>query len=1071
MRAQQLMTFDMTVPAVRIRLLSGFAMWVDDVAVPDSWRLRKGKTLVKLLALAPGHRLHRDVLAETLWPDRTPEASANNVHQALYAARRALAEAGAPASTIELRDDVVALCPAGGLTIDAEEFLAAVAAARDVAELREALAAWTGELLPEDGYAEWAGPARDRLHETRVGVVGRLAGALIACGAAEEAAALLEPLVADRPLDERLHRTLMEAQLAAGRGADALLAYNRLHAALDRELGAEPDQETRDLRQRLAGGPGIDGDESRHNLPAAVTSFVGRRRELVELDAALSRARLVTLTGPGGAGKTRLAIELGRRRAEDRRHPNGVRFVELADLRAGEQVVAAVAAAIGLRLPGGGSGVAAVVDRLHTQRVLVVLDNCEHLVAAAAALTEALLAGCPGVTVLATGREPLRVRGELTWRVPSLQLPPPGRHPDPVGLAQLESVQLFVERAGATRPGFALDATTSEPVALICRRLDGIPLALELAAARLAHLSVAELAARLDNALSLLSYGPPGGLDRQHTLAATIDWSHALLTETERALFRRLSVFAGGFDLDAVERVGAGVGPDPVGTLSRLIDKSLVVAHLGAAGGRYRLLEVIRQYAAARLDAAERAECRRWHRDYYADRAARLDPDRARPVVGEPPRWFADEHDNLRVALAAALADDPEQALRLATSTWRFWMSRGMIEEGTRWLRRALDAHPERSTLRAAALYGLAVLSTRLGQAGPLDGIGAELVAIAADSGDGAQLAAAHHQQTVLAFMAGDWPRTDALQAQTLVEAAGVPTVLTSTLHVAAILALSRGELEDAGRRLADAGAALAAVPESADPFLITMSPAFVVERRAGWTYVIGEETMWLARRVGRAQATAHLLLTRAMHARLAGDLDGSLQLLEAAASAFRSLGDRYGQALTVAQRGHALRWAGDADASRSCFETAEALRCALGDLRGVALALDGQALADAVDGRAERARLLGGRALAGMRRGGDVAGIGFTAWNLATVQVLLGDLPAAAELLEHPAVGPDSPGWQRAIGWNRLLLADIRRRLGDSRHEAAAAAAQEMFTRLGDRAGLAELRGMRAKGTQSEPS
>ena len=548
------MTCDVTVPAVRIRLLGGFAVWVGGVVVPDSWRLRKAKTLVKLLALAPGHRLHRDVLAETLWPDRAPEASANNVHQALHAARRALAGAGAgaPASTIELRDDVVALCPAGALTVDAEEFLAAATDACDVPALRAALAPWSGELLPEDGYAEWAGPARDRLHETWVGVVERLAGALIACGAAGEAAALLEPLAADRPLDEPLHRSLMEALLAGGRRADALLAYNRLHTALYHELGTEPDPETRDLRQRLAGGPGIDGDELRHNLPAAVTSFVGRHRELAELDAALSRSRLVTLTGPGGAGKTRLAIELGRCRAEDRRHPDGVRFVELADLRADEQVIAALAAAIGLRLPGGGSGVAAVVDRLHAQRVLVVLDNCEHLVTATAALTATLLTGCPGVTVLATGREPLRVPGELTWRVPSLQLPAPGRHPDSAGLAQLESVQLFVERAGAARPGFVLDATTSDPVALICRRLDGIPLAIELAAARLAHLSAAELAARLDNALSLLSYGPPGGLDRQHTLAATIGWSHALLTDIERGLFRRLSVFAGGFDLDAV---------------------------------------------------------------------------------------------------------------------------------------------------------------------------------------------------------------------------------------------------------------------------------------------------------------------------------------------------------------------------------------------------------------------------------------------------------------------------------------------------------------------------------------
>jgi DNA-binding SARP family transcriptional activator len=181
------MTFDVTVPTVRIRLLGGFAVWVGYVVVPDNWRLRKAKTLVKLLVLAPGHRLHRDVLAETLWPDRTPKASANNVHQALHAARRALAEAGAPASTIELRDNVVTLCPAGGLTVDAEEFLAAATDACDVPALREALAAWAGELLPEDGYAEWAGPARDRLHETWVGVVGRLARALIACAATGEA--------------------------------------------------------------------------------------------------------------------------------------------------------------------------------------------------------------------------------------------------------------------------------------------------------------------------------------------------------------------------------------------------------------------------------------------------------------------------------------------------------------------------------------------------------------------------------------------------------------------------------------------------------------------------------------------------------------------------------------------------------------------------------------------------------------------------------------------------------------------------------------------------------------------
>ena len=320
--------------------------------------------------------------------------------------------------------------------------------------------------------------------------------------------------------------------------------------------------------------------------------------------------------------------------------------------------------------------------------------------------------------------------------------------------------------------------------------------------------------------------------------------------------------------------------------------------------------------------------------------------------------------------------------------------------------------------------------------------------------------------------MSGDWSRADELQARTLGESVHVPAVRTSAMHFAALLAMNRGEPGAAGQRLAEAGAALAEQPRSVDPFLITMSLGFVVERRAGWACVVGEETMWLARRVGADQAAAHLLLTRAMHARLGGDLAGSLGLLEAAGEMFGSLKDRHGQALTVAQRGHALRWAGDPEASRRCFEEAETLRRALGDRRGVALAIDGQALAAAVEGRADRARLLGGRALAGMRRGGDVAGIGFTAWNLAVVEVLLGDLPAAVDLLEHPVVGPTSPGWHRALGWNRLLVADIRRRLGDPDRQAAAAAeAHATFVRLGERAGLAELRNIRAKGLQIGPS
>jgi predicted ATPase/DNA-binding SARP family transcriptional activator len=1056
-----------TAPSVelRVQLLGGFGVWVDGRPVPDRWRLRKAKSLVKLLALAPEHQLHREVLIERLWPDHPPVAAANNLHQALYAARRAITAAGAPPSVLVLRNAIVALCPNAALVVDSDVFLRSAAAAEDVAGLRAALELWTGGLLPGDIYADWACAARTQLDEERVRVTRRLAALLIGAGAGDEAVEFVEPLAADRPLDEPLHRTLVRSLMAAGRRDEALRAYERLRGALYRELSREPDTASRELYHRLLGDAAQPGP--RHNLPAAVTSFVGRRRELAEIEALLSRTRALTLTGPGGSGKTRLAIELARSRASRDDHVDGVWLVEFANLREPDLVPVTVATAIGLRSLGEQAGVAAIVGALRSWRVLLVLDNCEHLIDSVAALAAAVLAGCPTVTVLATSRQPLCVPGEVVWRVPSLQLPGPAPPADLDQLARLESVQLFLERARAALPGFALNTATAHSVALICRRLDGIPLAIELAAARMAHLSAAELCARLEDALDLLSYGSAGRLDRQSTLAATIGWSHDLLTDSERALLRRLSVFAGSFALDAVEALAEGAVPDPLATLARLIDKSLVVADTTATTGRYHLLEVIRQFASARLGADERRQCRRRHRDHYAAKAADLDPDRAGPIVGEPPRWFDTERDNLRAALGAALADDPEQALRLAVSMWRFWMARGMLAEGVRWMTRALAAHPVPSPARAAALYGLAVLHTRLGEAAPLRRIGTELVSIAGTTGNPAELANARHHQTLLALMAGDWPATDELQERTLGEAGAVPTVLTSALHLAAILAMIRGELADAWERLDAARAALAHVPEESEPFFVTMSVAILTERRAGWMCPVGEETMFLARRVGAAQAAGHLRLTAAVQARVRGDLTEALWLLDEADAVFGRLGDDYGEALTVAQRGHALRWAGELPRSRDCFTRAESLRRELGDLRGVALAMDGQALAHAAEGRAEPAREIAGRALAGMKRCGDVAGTGYTTWNLAVVETLLGDLDTAAGLLSHPPVDDTSPGWHRGAGWYQLLLADIVGRLGGN-PQPAAREAQRLFDLLGERAGLAELRGLRAKWMQS---
>jgi predicted ATPase len=325
-------------------------------------------------------------------------------------------------------------------------------------------------------------------------------------------------------------------------------------------------------------------------------------------------------------GKTRLAIELARRLEPSDGHPDGCWLVDLGKLREPDLVPAMAAAAIGLRSPGHRPDIASMVDLLRGHRALLVLDNCEHLAKSAAALATGVLAGCPGVTVLITSREPLRVPGEIIWRVPPLQLPDPAPPADPAQLGQLAAVQLFIERARTAVPGFVLDATTIRPVTLICRRLDGIPLAIELAAGRLAHLSAAELAALLDNALDLLSYDLAERSDRRTTLAGTIGWSYDLLTDAERALLRRLSIFAEDFALDAVEALATGAITDPIGTLSRLIDKSLVLADTAGSAGKYHLLQIVRQYAAALLKPAERLECQSRHRQYRAERAAQLDP-------------------------------------------------------------------------------------------------------------------------------------------------------------------------------------------------------------------------------------------------------------------------------------------------------------------------------------------------------------------------------------------------------------------------------------------------------------
>ena len=1039
---------------VRVSLMGGFGATIDGEPVSDRWRLRKARTLVKLLALAPAHRMHRDALVDVLWPGSDPAAATNNLHQAVHAARQVLGP-----TRLVLTDEVLSLCPEDCLTVDAEAFERAAAEARaagDVALLRRALALWTGTLLPEDEYEPWTTAARDRLCGVRDALTAQLAGLLARDGEPEAALALLEPIVGERPLDEPLHRALIEALSALGRRWDAIAAYERLREALESEYAAEPAPETKALyRALLTGSTAPTGTP--HNLPEPATSFVGRHRTLDELGAGLERTRLLTLSGPGGAGKSRLALELGHRSAMLTHFPDGIWWVELAGVKDRELVGSTTAAALRVALPTGHSSAQAVADQLSARTLMLVLDNCEHVLDATCELVGEVLARCPGVTVLTTSREPLGIPGEIVHRVPSLEVPVADAAPDVDQLSRLEAVQLFVERARHTVPTFGLVPETAEAVARICRRLDGMPLALELAAARLAHLSVNELADRLSDALSLLARRGGAGLDRQQTLAATLDWSHDLLESDEQVAFRRLAVFSGGFDLDAATHVCDSDRPT-IDLVSRLVDKSLVEADTSGPSARYRMLEVVRQYADARLVESEDAgSTRARHREWFASTAAAHDPDKAGPVVGEPSAWFDVEQDNLRAALSSALVEDPPLALALATSTWRFWLNRGLIGEGARWLGLVLERCPEQSALRAHALAAASVLHIRQGRMSDLEAIGEQIVDLMREHGEPAELAQGRHYRALLTFMSGDWARAADFGFEAIAEAAGVPAVRASGQHLAGIMALSRGHLEQARAWFEHALESLAATPDGTPPYFAGMNLGWVVDARADLPMPYGEETLLLGRRLGTQQAVGHVTIALALTERLAGDLDQAFRLIERAAETFDALGDRYGQAYAAAQRGHALRWIGDHAEADRALARAESLRRNLRDHRSVALTLAGRSVVAAAAGDSGPAIARGREALRMMERSGDTAGVNLTAVDLAISHLLLDDLEGALEWVKHGLAFSDVPGGDRGHAWTCLFQAHLLARAGQpDAASAAAAEARTKFAALREESGLA---------------
>jgi predicted ATPase/DNA-binding CsgD family transcriptional regulator len=550
---------------------------------------------------------------------------------------------------------------------------------------------------------------------------------------------------------------------------------------------------------------------SKGGLPVALTSFVGREREVAEVEGLLADHRLLTLTGPGGSGKTRLALTVAFEVVGS--FENGAWFVELAPLTDPNLVPQAVAHALGVREAPGRPLDETFFEHLQDKELLLILDNCEHLTEACAMLVDALLRSCPRMRILATSREALGVPGEIRFAVPPLSMPDPRFLPAIEGLPRYEAAGLFVERARAVRPDFEITEDNAMAVAQICCRLDGTPLAIELAAARLRVLSAEQISSRLDDRFGLLTGGGRTALAHHRTLRATMDWSHDLLPEEERILFRRLSVFAGGFALEAAEAVGSGGGIEEgevLDLLTSLVDKSLVVAAERGGEVRYRLLETVRQYAAEKLkEAGEEDELGRRHAGFFLRFAREAEPH----LKGhEQVAWLERlerEHDNLRAAMRWLLREsEVESAVRLAWALWLFWYLHGHQGEGYRYTGELLDKTNALPTvMRAKALIVRGNMSYGQEDAEGTKRLFEEAAALSRQTGNRVDLAIALAGVGVTAMQQGETQRATALFEEVLKlyrEAANKWGVSYALVHLGMVL-LSRGDHAGAARYFEEA--------------------------------------------------------------------------------------------------------------------------------------------------------------------------------------------------------------------------------------------------------------------------
>lgn len=740
-------------PALHVCLLGELELVYQDARLREINTPRL-QSLLAFLVLHHSQRFGRARLAAMYWPDSPENQARTNLRNLLHQLRRAL-----PDADRFLFDDqkLIAWRAEAAFSLDVLQFEQAAArakAAQQAGEIEAARLAWSeaaglyqSDLLP-GCYDDWILPERERLRQIFLEVLHCQAGDQQEQGEFAAAIQTTQRILREDPLREDTYRNLMNLHALSGDRAGVYRVYQTCVSALKTGLGVLPSALTRETYKALVKAPPEEPAPAapkpprteseppqRHNLPVELTAFIGRRRELGELQKTLERARLLTLTGPAGVGKTRLALHFAWQMQGANQEPgdllyfpHGVWWIGLAPLSDPDQLLQAASWALGLQDQPAQNAVQALEVHLRTRGLLLVLDNCEHLLRDSSSLVYRLLTACSQLRVLATSREPLGVPGEVTWMVPNLSLPEPVQNSSELSVRQMigeaEAVQLFVEHAKAVLPTFQLTEQNASSIAQICRRLDGIPLAIELAAARVRMMTVEQVAARLDDALRLLQRSWKGELAHHQTLRAAIDWSYQLLAPAERQFLCRLAVFAGSFTLEALEDIQGGQSPesswDILEILTRLVDKSLVVPRLEEhSGARYQLLEIVRQYAQEKLAALpDLSNAQERYRQWYYRLADQARAEAAGPQQGVWVQRLRAEQENLRAALELTLqADDSEAGLDFVLALFWFWSYNGAFDEARAAFQAALNgaAAGLPSLKRAEALYTLGKIVRRQG--------------------------------------------------------------------------------------------------------------------------------------------------------------------------------------------------------------------------------------------------------------------------------------------------------------------------------------------------------------------